>query len=266
MSSTTGMQAEVAAALPEVQRLKFQGVGLGWSPVLRQRYGYFTPDEWYEATVHQLVGPQTEWLDVGCGSDLFPSNPALGHLLAKRAKFLAGLDPSDNIQENPFVHEKAQCLLQDYRTERRFDLITMRMVAEHVSDPPTALAALARLTKPGGRVVIYTVDKWSPATLISAATPMAVHHAAKKWLWGTSPEDTFPVEYKMNTRATLARQFAEAGFAEESFQRLDDCRSFAKWPLTSRAELMVWKGLKAIGLGYPEACLLGLYRRLESAA
>src|SRR4028119_1955916 len=46
----------------------------GWGPRLRDRMGYFTPDDWYEATVWNLVGPTTDWLDVGCGRDLFPSN------------------------------------------------------------------------------------------------------------------------------------------------------------------------------------------------
>ena len=254
------------AALAEVLRLRFaEAGGPGWSPALRQRFGYVTPDECYEALLLDLVRPGIAWLDVGCGSDLFPSNPALARVLSERCGVLAGLDPSPNIDENPYVHEKAQCLLEDYAAPRRYDLITLRMVAEHVADPEAAVAALARLTQPGGRVVIYTVDRWSPASLVSAVTPMAVHHAAKKLLWGTSPEDTFPVHYRMNTRATLRDLFAASGFAEESFERLDDCRAFARWPATARAELATRRALRSLGIPYPEACLLGVYRREEAA-
>jgi SAM-dependent methyltransferase len=246
----------------EVCRLKAGPDGtLGWHPRLRQRYGHFTPDEWYEALLLRLVGPETDWLDVGCGADLFPSNPALARVLADRCRLLVGLDPSDNIRRNPFVHEKAQCMLEDYRDTRRFDLLSLRMVAEHIADPAGAAAALSRLAKPGARVVIYTVGKWAPVTIASAMTPIAVHHAVKRLLWRTDPADTFPTEYRMNTRRALRATMAGAGFVEDGFLRLDDCRTLARWPATSRMELATWRALRAIGLGYPEYCLLGVYRK-----
>ena len=75
-------------------------------------------------------------------------------------------------------------MLQDYRTDRQFDLVTLRMVAEHIEHPAAAMAALSRLVRPGGLVVIYTVAKFSPASLVAAVTPMSFHHVAKRALWG----------------------------------------------------------------------------------
>ena len=74
----------------------------------------------------------------------------MAQLLAKRCKVLVGLDPSDNIDENPLIHERFKGLLEDYHTDRRFDLVTLRMVAEHISNPSAAVAALSRLCSPGG--------------------------------------------------------------------------------------------------------------------
>lgn len=254
-------QMDLEDAAREVLRLKAgPGGGLGWSPRLRQRFGYVTPDEWYEALLLRVVSADTEWLDVGCGRDLFPSNVPLGRLLSSRCRLLVGLDPSDNIQRNPFVHEKAQCFLEEYETENRFDLVSLRMVAEHIADPGVAIDALARLTKPGGRVIVYTVGKWSPVSLASAATPMSVHHWAKRILWHTAPEDTFSTHYRMNTRATLRRIFGSAGFSEEAFLVLDDCRALARWRATAILELSAWRALRASGLRYPDYCLLGVYR------
>jgi 2-polyprenyl-3-methyl-5-hydroxy-6-metoxy-1,4-benzoquinol methylase len=256
-------EAELDQAKQDVVALKLSRFrAAGWSPRMRQRFGYHTPDEWYEATLSCLVGPETEWLDVGCGWSTLPDNPPLSELLASRARLVVGLDPSDNIDSNTHVHERAKCLLEEYQTDRRFDLVTMRMVAEHITDPAAALAALARLTRPGGLVVVYTVSKWSPASLLAAATPMAAHHWLKRLLWGVDPKDTFPTAYLMNTRATLQRQFLSAGFAEEQFHYLDDCRSFASWQVTAAMELWLWKMLRGLGLRYPELCLLGIYRRL----
>ena len=40
---------------------------LGWGPKTRLSYGYFNPDDHYEAIVNKLVRPVTAWADVGCG-------------------------------------------------------------------------------------------------------------------------------------------------------------------------------------------------------
>ena len=251
-----------ACHLPEITRLKYgEPRDWGWTPWLRQRYGYVSPDEWYEATVFDLVSETTDWLDVGCGRNIFPFNRATAAVLAQRARLLVGVDPSANVDENTLVHERARCLLEDYRTDRTFDLVTLRMVAEHIERPTEAAAALARLTRPGGQVLIYTVHKYSPAALLAAVTPFSVHVAAKGWLWGVTAQDTFPTTYRLNTHAAMRGHMEAAGFSEVSFQVLDDCRSFAQRERLAALELRLWHGLRRLGLRYPERCLLGLYRR-----
>ena len=232
----------------------------GWGPRLNRRFGYFTPDDWYEALVWNMVTASTEWLDVGCGRAMFPSNPAASKALAERCKSLTGLDPSDNIQDNPYLQHRAQCMLEDFAAPGRYDLITMRMVVEHISAPAAAAAALARLCKPGGHVVIYTVDKWSPVSLVSGWTSLGFHHRVKAVLWGGEERDTFPTTYLMNTRRTLATLLAGAGFVEQSFQRLPDTRVTNRFRVPHAAELVLWRALSSAGLGYPENCLLGIYR------
>jgi SAM-dependent methyltransferase len=239
--------------------------GQGWSPRLRARFGHQSPDDWYEATLFELVGPDTAWLDVGCGRKLFPANPEAARRLSATCRFLMGVDPSPNGPDNPFVHDRAQCGLEDFATDRRFDLVTLRMVAEHVLHPEALVAALRRLTLPGGRVVIYTVPRFSPVSLVAAATPMAVHHVVKRLLWETDERDSFPVAYRMNTRRRLRRLFEREEFEEEHFRFLDDCRSFGRWKPRAMAELAACAALRRGGLRYPEACLLGIYRRRDAA-
>jgi 2-polyprenyl-3-methyl-5-hydroxy-6-metoxy-1,4-benzoquinol methylase len=235
---------------------------MGWGPRLYQQFGYFSPDDFYEAAVESLVNAETEWLDVGGGSDIFPNNPKLAQTLASRCKRLAAVDPSDNVLENRFAHERYQSFLEDFDGQPgRFTLATARMVVEHVARPEAFVAKLAQLMKPGGRTVVYTVNRWAPMTVLSGLTPIGVHHAVKKLLWRTEEKDTFPVEYKMNTRSTLKGLFTAAGFREHRFHRLDDCRTLARWKATLTSELMLRKALRVAGLGYPESCLLGVYER-----
>jgi hypothetical protein len=233
----------------------------GWGPRLRLKFGYFSPEDYYEAVVDGLVGADTEWLDVGGGAAIFPSNSKLAGALAGRCRRLVTVDPSPNIDDNPYAHERHQCLLEDFSQPPRFTLATARMVVEHVTHPEKFVAKLGELIAPGGRVVVYTVSRWAPMTVLSGATPLAVHHLIKKRLWSTEEKDTFPVAYLMNTRAQLARLFGSNGFREVAFHRLDDCRTLSRWKWTLAMELAIWKGLRRLGIGYPESCLIGVYER-----
>lgn len=233
----------------------------GWSPRMRHRFGYFNPDDQYEALVDRLVDDQTTWLDAGCGRFLFPSNAPLARQLADRCAHLVGVDPDETLDENPYVHERAKVLIDDYRTDRQFDLVTLRMVAEHVAEPDVTAESLARLTRPGGRVVIFTIYKWSPVPLVTDIVPFGLHHPVKKYLWNTQSKDTFPVANKMNTRGALRRVFERHGFAESSFRYVDDCRTFANSKFLQWLELGTWRLLRTVGLHYPEVCLLAVYTR-----
>jgi ubiquinone/menaquinone biosynthesis C-methylase UbiE len=249
-------------ALQEIFEIKFNGLEAGWSPRLRQRFNYFTPDEWYEASISNLVTAGTVWLDVGCGRDVFPCNPQLAHRLSNRCQTMVGLDPCNNIQDNVFVHEKAQTTLEDFQTDRKFDLISLRMVAEHIEDPLGAAKALARLACTGGRVVVYTVSKYSLSSMIADWTPIEFHHWAKTMLWEADRRDTFPTIYRMNSRQELKNLFDEAGFVEESFVKLNDCRCFSRWRTSSIVELATEWFCRRTGIPYPETSIIGTYRKI----
>ncbi|MDP9096908.1 MAG: class I SAM-dependent methyltransferase, partial [Pseudomonadota bacterium] len=196
----------------------------GWGPRLRAQFGHVTPDDRYEYVVSQRVTPGVDWLDVGCGRHLFPHNMTLAERLAERCGSLTGIDPSKNVFENELLDARECCLLQDFKPGRRYDLVTLRMVVEHIEDPVSAAAALAALVRPGGHVIIYTVNRMSPVSLLSAATPTSLHIEVKRALWGGEDKDTFPTVYKMNTRRALAALFTAAGFVEERFEYLADTR------------------------------------------
>ena len=235
---------------------------MGWGPRIRSRFGHFSPDDYYEAIVCRLVTSGCDWLDVGSGRDVFPSNRKLAKRLAQRCKLLVGVDPDETINENDVVHERVRQKIEDFQGRRAFDVVTLRMAAEHVSDPEGAVAAFARLTKPGGRVVVYTINRWSPIPLITWLVPFRLHHLPKRLLWHSKEKDTFPVAYLMNTRKALRQVFERHGFRESEFAYLDDCRTFGRFRVMQILELAFWRFLHALGIKYPENCLLGVYERV----
>lgn len=233
----------------------------GWSPRRKHSFGYYSPADHYEALVTKLAVANTDWLDVGGGAALFPDNPALSRLLAERIQRLVVVDPSDNIESNPFPHERFKGLIEDYQTNDQFDLATFRMVAEHIADPSRAVQALSQLLRQHGMVVIFTVNRWSPGTIISDVVPFRLHHPVKKLFWGGDEEDTFPTVYKMNTRRQLRGLFENHGFRERYFSYLDDLSTFSGFKIPNYLELVVWRAMKGLRVGYPENCLLGVYEK-----
>ncbi len=235
----------------------------GWGPRRRLKFGYYQPADYYEAVVRRCVTDGCAWLDIGGGSSPFPDNPKLAHELSQRAGLMVGVDPSANVLANPFLTECAQCLIEDYETDHRFDILTLRMVAEHVTQPERVVGALKRLTKPHAKVVVFTVNRRSPVTLASRITPFKLHHPVKKLFWGGEEEDTFPTAYRMNTRRTLKKQFADGGFEERYFTHVDDLSVFGGFKVLNYVELGAWRMFKSVGLRYPENCLLGVYQRTD---
>jgi SAM-dependent methyltransferase len=251
-----------APAMRQMFHLRYgPETALGWGPRLRRDHGYDTPDDFYEALVAGLVAPGMTWLDVGCGRALFPSNPELARSLSQRCRRLVGLDPDPTLQENAWVHEKVASGIDRFDGKGQFDLVTMRMVAEHIADPEAAVRAIHGALRPGGIAVIYTVFSASPMPLLTRLAPMWLRHRVKAWLWGTPEKDTFPTRFLMNTRGALQHLFTAVGMQEEEFLRLDDCRTFARFRGMCELELRVRSLCRAVGVPYPEHCLLGIYRK-----
>lgn len=94
--------------------------------------------------------------------------------------------------------------IEQYQTDEVFDIATLRMVAEHISDPESVIESLNRLMRPGGCVVIYTPNKWSLMSMVASIIPDNLHASVVRIF---SPrrqdEDVFPTCYKMNTKRTL---------------------------------------------------------------
>lgn len=234
---------------------------VGWAPKRRYRFGYYLPADVYEAVVSKLIVPGGAWIDVGGGHAIFPENPKLSRELVAQCGRVTAVDPSENVLRNEFVQDRVQSFLEKYSSDTQYDLATMRMVVEHVSAPKDFVAALARLLKPGGHAVVFTVNRWSPVALMTWAIPFRLHHPIKRSLWGGEEEDTFPVEYKMNTRSQLRQLFHDAGFVERTFVKLDDLSVFGRFKTLNYLELVAWRVLKRLGMVYPENCLLGVYQR-----
>src|SRR5215470_13010993 len=109
-------------------------------------------------------------LDVGCGGGL------IAEPLARMGARVTGLDPAVENIEAARRHAAGQGLAIDYRAGRveeltaagwTFDAVVCLEVLEHVPDPGAFLAALANLVRPGGLMLLSTLNRTLKAYLFA---------------------------------------------------------------------------------------------------
>lgn len=104
-----------------------------------------------------------EVLDIGCGGGI------LAEALARKGARVTGIDMAGMSLEVARLHLHESGLDINYRLvaaedfaaehEARFDLVTCLEMLEHVPDPASIVDAAARALKPGGRVVLSTLNR-----------------------------------------------------------------------------------------------------------
>jgi 2-polyprenyl-6-hydroxyphenyl methylase/3-demethylubiquinone-9 3-methyltransferase len=106
---------------------------------------------------------QKQVLDVGCGGGILSESMAragaqvLGIDLAQPVLDVAELHALEGKVEVKYRAIAAEDLAVELRAA--FDLVTCMEMLEHVPDPAVTLAALANLVKPGGDVIVSTLNR-----------------------------------------------------------------------------------------------------------
>ncbi len=153
-------------------------------------------------------------LDVGCGGGL------VCEPLARLGARVTGLDPASENVEAARRHASGQGLAIDYRCGSvedlgaeglQFDAVACLEVVEHVPEPGAFLTACARLVRPGGLMLLSTINRTAKAYLLAIVGAEYV----LRWLpVGTHQWDRFV------TPDELARYLHHAGLAPARFEGL----------------------------------------------
>lgn len=151
-------------------------------------------------------------LDIGCGGGL------LCEPLARLGATVTGLDPGVENIEAARRHAQAQGLGIDYRagtveefaqSGATFDVVSCLEVVEHVPDVPAFLKACSHLVRPGGLMLLSTINR----TLKAYALAIVGAEYVLRWLpIGTHQWDRFV------TPAELAQHLAQAGLSTPRFK------------------------------------------------
>jgi SAM-dependent methyltransferase len=176
----------------------------------------------YARTVRELLDSRVRWLDAGCGRQAFPQVPAdQERAEVGRVRLAVGCDASHPaLHAHRSLRNRVCCNLDQLPFAAcSFDVITLGMVAEHLSRPESVFAELARVLAPDGVLVVFTPNAAGYSnTLIRAGNrllPRPLVLALIRFLEGREEHDVFPALYRANTRRRLEEIAAAAGLIEE---------------------------------------------------
>lgn len=150
-----------------------------------------------------------DWvLDLGAGRGHRPEldlRPYAGRVCA--------VDPDEAVLTNEQVHEAKVLDGPDLPyPDATFDVLLSTHVWEHVEDPARFLAEARRVLKPGGCYLSLTPNRYHYVGLVTAATPHAFHEWFNETR-GRHQRDTFPTFHRLNSRGSIRRAAAAAGFS-----------------------------------------------------
>lgn len=174
------------------------------------------PYRLFERKVESLIGPDTHvLLDAGCGRTV----PVLRKFLGKIDRLIGvELVPFTDVPPGIETHNADLGALP--LADATADLVMSRSVFEHLTEPDAVYREMARVMRPGGRLVFLTANLWDYGTMAARLVPNRLHGRVVKVVEGRAEEDTFPTAYKTNTRSDVERLAATNGLRVASFDYL----------------------------------------------
>ena len=224
-------------------------MGESWQRKLERRLvpGLKYSQYHYYDALHELVPPGCEWLDIGCGHQMFASwMLEEERAIARRSRRLVGADLDfEGMRRHGTIRHRAMARVEALPfAADAFDVVTANMVVEHLADPEAALREIHRVLRPGGVFLFHTPNAANPLVRLSGRVPDGLKKSLIGWLERRQEEDVFPTLYRMNTDQAVRAHAHGAGLAVEEVRFLLNApRSWRLGPPAVALELLLMRAM-----------------------
>jgi SAM-dependent methyltransferase len=92
-----------------------------------------------------------------------------------------------------------------------FELVSANMVFEHLQEPASQMAEIARVLRPGGVLIFHTPNKYGYGVLVARVLPDWVKARLAQFLQGREEEDVYPTFYRANSTHTIRAMAEQCG-------------------------------------------------------
>jgi SAM-dependent methyltransferase len=173
-------------------------------------YPHFHPNVFGDL-LEQKIWATDRVLEIGAGSG--QGNQTHFELRGKVA-YYAGIDPDASVLENKYLDDARVGNAESLPfANESFDLVFHSFVAEHFESPLTCNREIARVLKPGGRLIFLTPSRYFYATLAAQITPHWFHEFyISHFGSGRSSKEVFPTYYRLNSERSITEQLRSCGF------------------------------------------------------
>jgi SAM-dependent methyltransferase len=161
--------------------------------ILHRLFPRYRPrHEIYDDLLLEHLHEDSVWLDIGCGRNEHIARYG-GH-----AKTAIGIDTvvDPDITGAPFIEADLRKipLPSGYA-----DLITLRMVVEHLERVPDDFTEIERLLKPNGRLIFMTTNIMSPVVFLPRLIPNWLKKRLILKIFKVVDKDVFPTHHRFNS-------------------------------------------------------------------
>jgi ubiquinone/menaquinone biosynthesis C-methylase UbiE len=195
----------------------------------------------FEQRLAEFARNAKRWLDLGCGHRMLPEwRGDAERAITREVEFLVGLD--SDLQALGRHRSITQLCAGDITKlpfrDASFDLITANMVIEHLADPATQFAEVARVLAPGGVFVFHTPNARSYVITLARLLPDGVKRLLARVTEGRAAVDVYPTHYRANDAASIETIAARGGFAKADIEFVASTPALSVFPPLVIPELL----------------------------